>query len=53
MINYFIASYTYNIVLEANLKGIEAAKKGITGKALDAVARDYITEKNCNTIIDV
>ena len=35
----------YNIVLEANLKGIEAAKKGITGKALDAVARDYITEK--------
>ncbi|MBO1205037.1 aminopeptidase P family protein [Staphylococcus nepalensis] len=35
----------YNIVLEANLKGIEAARKGITGKALDAVVRDYITEK--------
>jgi len=35
----------YNIVLQANLKGIEAAKQGITGKELDAVARDYITEK--------
>lgn len=35
----------YNIVLEANQKGIDAAKKGITGKALDAIARDYITEK--------
>ncbi|MCE5038141.1 M24 family metallopeptidase [Staphylococcus auricularis] len=35
----------YNIVLEANKKGIEAAKPGITGKALDAVARDYIAEK--------
>ncbi|SCT81671.1 peptidase [Staphylococcus xylosus] len=35
----------YNIVLEANQKGIDAAKKGITGKALDAIARDYIAEK--------
>ncbi|MGO1421312.1 MAG: M24 family metallopeptidase, partial [Staphylococcus equorum] len=35
----------YNIVLEANIKGIEAAKQGITGKALDAIARDYITEQ--------
>ncbi|HLR19694.1 MAG TPA: aminopeptidase P family protein [Staphylococcus sp.] len=34
----------YNIVLEANIKAIEAAKKGVTGKELDAVARDYITE---------
>lgn len=35
----------YQIVLQANLKGIEAAKKGMTGKELDAVARDFITEK--------
>ncbi|WP_436859920.1 M24 family metallopeptidase [Staphylococcus caeli] len=35
----------YNIVLEANQKAIAAAKKGITGKALDAIAREYITEK--------
>lgn len=35
----------YNIVLEANQKGIAAAKKGINGKALDAIARDYITEQ--------
>ena len=35
----------YNIVLQANLKGIEAAKQGMTGRELDAVARDYITEK--------
>lgn len=35
----------YNIVLEANMKGIAAAKKGITGKQLDAVARDYIASK--------
>jgi len=35
----------YNIVLEANQKGIAAAKKGITGKTLDAIARDYITEQ--------
>src|SRR5699024_3588376 len=35
----------YNIVLQAKLKGIEAAKQGMTGRELDAVARDYITEK--------
>ncbi|MCS5431832.1 aminopeptidase P family protein, partial [Staphylococcus aureus] len=35
----------YNIVLQANLKGIEAAKQGMTGRELDAVARDYINEK--------
>lgn len=35
----------YQIVLTANKKGIEAAKAGITGKELDGVARDYITEQ--------
>lgn len=34
----------YQIVLEANLKASEAAKAGMTGKELDKVARDYITE---------
>ena len=33
----------YNVVLEAQKQGVEAAKAGITGKALDAVCRDYIT----------
>lgn len=32
----------YEIVLQAQLKVIEAAKPGITGIELDAVARDYI-----------
>lgn len=35
----------HQIVLDANLRVTEAAKPGITGKELDAVARDYITEK--------
>ena len=35
----------YNIVLAANQKAIEAAKAGISSKALDAVARDYITKQ--------
>ncbi len=35
----------HQIVLDAQLKVNEAAKAGITGKELDAVARDYITEK--------
>lgn len=35
----------HQIVLDANLKVTEAAKPGVTGKELDAVARDYITEK--------
>lgn len=35
----------YQIVLDANSKGVAAAKAGITGKELDAVARDYITEQ--------
>ncbi|MBF0737607.1 aminopeptidase P family protein [Staphylococcus arlettae] len=35
----------YNIVLAANQKAIEAAKAGISSKALDAVARDYIAKQ--------
>ena len=35
----------YDVVYEAQRRGVEAAKAGITGKALDAVTRDYITEK--------
>lgn len=35
----------HQIVLDANLKVTEQIKAGITGKDLDAVARDYITEK--------
>lgn len=34
----------HQIVLDANLKVTEAAKAGVTGAELDAVARDYITE---------
>ncbi|MCK5387794.1 MAG: aminopeptidase P family protein [Candidatus Izimaplasma sp.] len=33
----------YAIVLEAQKRGVAAAKAGITGKALDSVCRDYIT----------
>lgn len=35
----------YEIVLEANKRVTEAAKAGMTGAELDAVARDYITEQ--------
>lgn len=35
----------YDIVKEAQQRGVEAAKAGMTGKELDAVCRDYITEK--------
>lgn len=35
----------YHIVLEAHNRVSQAAKAGITGAELDAVARDYITEK--------
>lgn len=35
----------YYIVLEAHERVNQAAKAGMTGKELDAVARDYITEK--------
>lgn len=34
----------YGIVLEAQTRALEALQAGITGKELDAVARDYITE---------
>lgn len=35
----------YNIVLEAQLRGMAGIKAGITGKEADALTRDYITEK--------
>jgi len=35
----------YQIVLDAQLKVLNAAKAGMTGKELDQIARDYITEK--------
>ncbi|KAB3527580.1 M24 family metallopeptidase [Alkaliphilus serpentinus] len=35
----------YNIVLEAQKMALEAVKPGITGKDLDDIARNYITEK--------
>lgn len=35
----------YQVVLEAQLKVIEAAKAGVTGVELDAVARDHIASK--------
>ncbi len=34
----------YNIVLEAQKRGVKAAKAGMTGKELDSVTRDYITK---------
>jgi len=35
----------YEIVLEAQGKGIENVKPGITGKELDSISRKYITDK--------
>ena len=35
----------YDIVLEAHERALHALKAGVTGRALDAVARDYITAK--------
>ncbi|UOQ42551.1 Xaa-Pro peptidase family protein [Halobacillus salinarum] len=35
----------YQTVLQAQLKGIEGLKPGITGKDADALTRDYINEK--------
>ncbi|CAG9619235.1 M24 family metallopeptidase [Sutcliffiella rhizosphaerae] len=35
----------YNIVLEAQLRGMNGIKAGITGRQADALTRDYITEK--------
>ena len=34
----------YDIVLQAQLKGLNAAQAGMTGRELDAIVRDYITE---------
>jgi Xaa-Pro aminopeptidase len=35
----------YDIVLEAQLRGMKGFKPGMTGKEADALTRDYITEK--------
>ncbi|MGG0274087.1 Xaa-Pro dipeptidase [Bacillus rhizoplanae] len=35
----------YNIVLEAQLCGVNGIKAGLTGREADALTRDYITEK--------
>ena len=35
----------YDVVLEAQLKGMDGFKPGMTGKEADALTRDYITEK--------
>jgi Xaa-Pro aminopeptidase len=35
----------YEIVLEAQLRGMAGIKPGLTGKQADALTRDYITEK--------
>lgn len=35
----------YEIVLNANLKGLEAVKSGVTGRDVDAVARQYIADE--------
>jgi Xaa-Pro aminopeptidase len=35
----------YNIVLEAQIKGVKGIKSGITGKEADALTRDYISQK--------
>lgn len=35
----------YDTVLEAQLRGVDGIKPGITGKEADAITRDYITEK--------
>ncbi len=35
----------YDTVLQAQLKGVEGIKAGITAKEADALTRDYITEK--------
>lgn len=35
----------YQIVLQAQLRGIEGIKPGMSGKEADALTRDYITEK--------
>ncbi|AIF43459.1 Xaa-Pro peptidase family protein [Virgibacillus sp. SK37] len=39
----------YNTVLEAQLRGVNGIKAGITGKEADALTRDYITEQGYGT----
>ncbi len=34
----------YDIVLEANIRGVNEIKAGMTGKEADAITRDYIKE---------
>jgi Xaa-Pro aminopeptidase len=40
----------YQVVLSAQLKAIEFAKPGMKAKELDAVARNYITDKGCGEL---
>lgn len=35
----------YDVVLEAQLRGLDGIRAGVTGKEADALTRDYITEK--------
>ncbi|WP_336885104.1 Xaa-Pro peptidase family protein [Caldalkalibacillus salinus] len=35
----------YDVCLQAQLRGVEQIKAGMTGKEADAICRDYITEK--------
>lgn len=35
----------YSVVLEAQLRGVNGIKAGLTGREADALTRDYITEK--------
>ncbi|WP_129727183.1 Xaa-Pro dipeptidase [Ectobacillus funiculus] len=35
----------YDVVLEAQLRGLDGIRVGVTGKEADALTRDYITEK--------
>ncbi|MBO1626585.1 Xaa-Pro dipeptidase [Bacillus arachidis] len=35
----------YNVVLEAQIRGVNGIKAGLTGREADALTRDYITEK--------
>ncbi len=37
------ARKVYNLVLEAHLLGIQSAKAGLTGRALDGIVRDFLT----------
>ena len=43
----------YNIVLEAQLRGVNGIKAGLTGREADALTRDYITEKDTVNTSDI